>query len=100
MNQLAKIFWRRVPIRAMEAARAGACGNASGTLPDRGAAATPEDLDALGLTGRPDSAAKRAKAGAALGIGYCNGKAMAKRVAALGITRKELEEALGTAQGE
>ncbi len=61
-------------------------------------AATPADLEELGLTGRPDSSARRAKAGAALGIGYCNGRTMAKRVAALGISRRELEEALGEAR--
>ena len=56
--------------------------------------ASPEDLEELGLVGQPDSAARRAKAGAALGIGFCNGKALAKRVAALGITRNDLEKAL------
>ena len=72
----------------------GPAGSADGDGPSKEPAATAADLEELGLVGGEGSAEARAKAGAALGIGYCNGRAMVRRVAALGITRKELEEAL------
>lgn len=52
------------------------------------------DLFAAGLTGREDSARRRAKVGAVLGIGYGNSKQFLKRLNHFGITREEWENAL------
>jgi len=76
---------------------AGPCGGgqtADGEASRKSCAASQEDLEELGLMGGAGSREARMRAGAALGIGYGNGKAMAKRIAALGITREELEKAL------
>lgn len=53
----------------------------------------PEDLAALGLTGRPDSAQRRSLLGRELGIGACNAKTFCRRLRAFGITREELAAA-------
>lgn len=55
---------------------------------------TMMDLYELGLNGQKDSAQKREKAGNALHIGYGSAKTMCRRLNCLGITRKELEEAM------
>jgi len=62
---------------------------------------TKQDMIELGLSGHRDSAALRARAGAALGIGYANAKQFLNRLNRYGITREELERALGyTAEHE
>ena len=106
LRALARVCTIEYPEEAGAPAGQGAPGSVAGqTAPgsaagqgapagDKPRHAVPEDLEELGLVGQPDSAARRAKAGAALGIGFCNGRALAKRVAALGITREELEKAL------
>ncbi len=53
---------------------------------------TPEDMFALGLTGRDDSSARRKHIGKALGIGYANGKTFLARLNRFGITREQLYE--------
>lgn len=52
------------------------------------------DLLKNGLSGGPASSQRRAKLGAALGIGYANAKTFLKRLNNYGITRQEFEEAL------
>ena len=54
---------------------------------------TEDDLARLGLTGLPDSAERRAAVGAALGVGYANGKTFRKRLNYMHVTRSALEEA-------
>lgn len=54
---------------------------------------TAEDLDRLGLTGKPDSARLREEVGALLGIGYANGKTFLRRLETMGITPAALEKA-------
>lgn len=56
---------------------------------------TAEDMERYGLTGGPCASEKRARLGAALGIGYGNGKTFLKRLNAFGITREEFEEKAG-----
>ena len=55
---------------------------------------TIDDLAALGLTGQPGSAEKRAAAGETLGIGNANAGAFLKRLRRLGIGLSELERAV------
>lgn len=55
---------------------------------------TQSDLLAEGLTGAPDSAAKRAQLGDALGIGYGNSKAFLRKLNTLHVTRDEFARAL------
>lgn len=52
------------------------------------------DVIAAGLTGRPDSGARRWRAGLALGIGYCNAKQFWKRCVMFNITRDEFAAAI------
>ena len=52
------------------------------------------DLIAAGLTGTPDAAARRARLGAALGLGFANAKTFLKRLNHYGVTRAEFQEAL------
>lgn len=52
------------------------------------------DLVRNGLSGLPDSSARRAKAGAMLGIGYANAKTFLKRLNHYGVTREEFDTAL------
>ena len=54
------------------------------------------DLVRHGLSGRPDSAARRAVIGAKLGIGYGNGKQFLYRLNHYGITRDAYEEAVNS----
>lgn len=53
-----------------------------------------EDLFRAGLSGKADSARKRDRIGALLGIGYGNSRQFLKRLNHFGITRKEWEEAM------
>ena len=55
---------------------------------------TGADLIAAGLTGTPDAAARRARLGAALGLGFANAKTFLKRLNHYGVTRAEFQEAL------
>ena len=55
---------------------------------------TMVDLVRHGLSGMPDSAARRAVIGAKLGIGYGNGKQFLYRLNHYGITRDAYEEAV------
>ena len=52
------------------------------------------DLYDLGLLGQDDSSRKRQIIENKLHLGHCNGKTLLKRAKALGLTRKDLEEAL------
>lgn len=52
-----------------------------------------QDIQAFGLIGQPDSAAKREQLGRILGIGQCNAKTFWKRLNMLGVTRDEWEAA-------
>ena len=52
------------------------------------------DLFEAGMIGGADSASRRAKAGAILGIGYGNGKQFVKRLNHYGITREEWKRAV------
>ena len=52
------------------------------------------DLVKSGLSGLPDSSARRAKAGAALGIGYANAKTFLKRLNHYGVTREEFDRSI------
>ncbi len=54
------------------------------------------DLVRHGLSGMPDSAARRAIIGAKLGIGYGNGKQFLYRLNHYGITRDAFEEAVNS----
>lgn len=55
-----------------------------------------ETLRELGLAGGPDASARRAAAGARLGIGYGNTKTFLRKLRQFGITEAELREAAGT----
>lgn len=55
---------------------------------------TLADLQALGLSGFPEAAAKRDKLGGLLGIGYGNTKTFLKRMNHYGIRPEEIEKAL------
>ena len=54
------------------------------------------DLVRHGLSGMPDSAARRAVIGVKLGIGYGNGKQFLYRLNHYGITRDAYEEAVNS----
>ncbi|MBO7121185.1 MAG: DUF4093 domain-containing protein, partial [Bacilli bacterium] len=56
---------------------------------------TMNDLFELGLAGGNDSSAKRKVIENKLHIDQVNGKTLLKRLQALGLDRKDLEEALG-----
>jgi len=51
------------------------------------------DMTEYGLTGLPDSAVRRRKLGAQLGIGYTNAKQFVNRLNAYGVSREEFEAA-------
>lgn len=55
---------------------------------------TMADMDRLGLSSAPGSAARRERAAGVLAIGYGNAKAFLKKVNAFGITLEELERAV------
>ncbi len=52
------------------------------------------DLIVCRLSGSSDSSERRAKAGAALGIGYANAKTFLKRLNHYGVTREEFDRAV------
>lgn len=72
--------------RALSNARAGQS--------DRTITFNMEDMLRFGLTGRPDSKARRQIMGKALGIGYANTSAFLKRLNSYGIGIEEFAEAL------
>jgi ribonuclease M5 len=53
-----------------------------------------DDLMAAGMLVHPEAAERRMALGNLLGIGYCNGKQLYKRLAMFGITREEFAQAL------
>ncbi|MNI71413.1 Ribonuclease M5 [compost metagenome] len=53
-----------------------------------------EELMAAGMLVHPKAAERRMALGNALGIGYCNGKQLLKRLAMFGITREEFADAI------
>lgn len=55
---------------------------------------TYEDLYELGLVSSPSSSSKRETLNQKLHLGFTNGKSLLKRINALGLTRKDLEDAL------
>ncbi len=57
---------------------------------------TSADMALHGLSGAPDAAARRARLGAALGVGYANAKTFLRRLNHYGVTRAEFDEALGS----
>lgn len=59
-----------------------------------------KDIFDAGLSGRSDSAERRARMGALLGIGYGNSKQFLKRLNHFGITRQEWEQALDACRKE
>ncbi len=59
-----------------------------------------EDIWTAGLTGKDDSAKKRASVGACLGIGFGNAKQFLKRLNHFGITREEWQAALKECGGK
>lgn len=52
------------------------------------------DIINYGLTGTPEASLKRAKIGAALGIGYANAKTFCQRLNNYGVTRNEFERVI------
>ncbi|MCI5836663.1 MAG: ribonuclease M5 [Veillonellaceae bacterium] len=61
---------------------------------------TAADLWRAGLTGMPTSAARRARLGKILGIGYGNAKRFLERLNHYGVTREEWREACKEAEAE
>lgn len=55
---------------------------------------TGADLLKAGISGSPAASEKRAKLGAALGIGYANAKTFLQRLNHYGITRQEFQQAV------
>jgi len=55
---------------------------------------TEDDMFEAGLIGLPDSKERRQKLGAALGIGYSNGKSFIKKLNQFEISREDFEKAL------
>ena len=55
---------------------------------------THEDLRRLGFSGNPDSSARRAAVGKALGLGYANAAAFLNMLNKYGVTTEELNETL------
>ena len=55
---------------------------------------TSDDLRRLGFAGAPDSSARRAAVGKALGLGYSNAAAFLNMLNKYGVTTEELNEAL------
>lgn len=55
---------------------------------------TSADLMANGLSGSTDSSARRARLGAALGVGFANAKTFLLRLNHYGVSREEFEKAL------
>lgn len=64
------------------------------TREENSGAFTAEDIEEAGLTGRPDSKAKREALGEILGIGYGNSGAFLKKLNRFGITKEQFSEAL------
>ena len=58
------------------------------------------DLVKNGLNGFPEASRRRAKLGAALGVGFANGKTFLLRLNHYGVTREEFEEALRAMEEE
>ena len=52
------------------------------------------DLMTHGLTGTEDAAARRARLGRRLGLGFANAKTFLRRLNTYGITREEFDSAL------
>ncbi len=61
---------------------------------DNESALSYSDLYDLGLLGQGDSSYKREAVGKKLHLGHANGKTLLKRARALGLSRKDLEDAL------
>ncbi len=61
---------------------------------DNESALSYSDLYDLGLLGQDDSSYKREVVGKKLHLGHANGKTLLKRARALGLSRKDLEDAL------
>ena len=55
---------------------------------------TSADLMVNNLSGAAEASVRRAKLGAALGLGYANAKVFLKRLNHYGITREEFEQAV------
>lgn len=55
---------------------------------------TARDLARHGLSGAKDAEARRAKAGALLGLGYANAKTFLRRLNHYGVTREEFAQAM------
>ncbi len=55
---------------------------------------TTDDLWAHGLTAGPGAAARRARVGQRLGLGYGNARQLLRRLNRYGVTRRELAEAV------
>ena len=60
---------------------------------------TAADLFFAGLSGTAEASARRARVGAALGIGYANAKTFLQRLNHYGVTREEFEAALEEMDG-
>ena len=84
-------------IKALEAALCTEEAPGAGCIED---ALSREDLTALGLSGRSDSAKLRSSVGSILGIGSANAKTFLKRLRAFGISREELEKACESSRRE
>lgn len=59
-----------------------------------------EDLMTAGLIVHPEAAARRKVLGELLGIGYCNGKQLYKRLTVFRISREEFADALAKLENE
>ena len=87
------------PEDVLKALLSAGCGASDGSEGASGGSAaeytevTADHLAALGLAGQENSAARRAAAGEALGIGSANAGAFLKRLRLLGIGLAELEKA-------
>lgn len=58
------------------------------------------DLIKNGLSGSPEASARRAKLGAALGVGFANAKTFLRRLNHYGVSREEFESALNRLEEE
>ena len=58
------------------------------------------DLMQNGLSGTPEASSRRAKLGAALGVGFANAKTFLLRLNHYGVTREEFRRALASLDGE
>ena len=68
-----------------------ALGSAAAEISDSSNRFTMEDMESLGLIGRPDSAARRAELGKKLGIGCANAKTFLKRLNFMNINPEDLK---------